>query len=438
MARRNTKKDILVALSYIDLLNPEFGLAKSYEVGLLDGPIRLYIVAIDVGLRLESSDEISLDDRAGAVGFTLGDCYQRGVGEAVERFSCLPTDKPLPGSVIARASQLAAEKVRMVEANGTWGLPWVTDEDAPIRWYMACDLADPSATAVAIPDWWVDVPTMSVVPGWQGCPSGVAAHLSWDLAVESAVNETIERDAVMRAWADPKHGVQPVSLTAVISYLRTSSDRCHRSVAQRLSTLMTESISSQLTVFRLSRSAYKRATYLAWLTDGAVAAAGAGTGKNEPESLLKAVREAWQAYSVISRGSSKIMDEALMEDGYVARSKMRIAHWASSTGVAAFYDWKNDVPNDHDLTIEALQSFWNDSKTDGESIIARMKTMGQMALAVDLTSRLPYEVRKFGFHAVKVFIEGCQPLVVAEGESWAYLAPALRPNRPNSLYQPLI
>jgi hypothetical protein len=168
--------------------------------------------------------------------------------------------------------------------------------------------------------------------------------------------------------------------------------------------------------------------YLAWTSSGGITAAGAGAAGRELECLIKAVKESRQAHLALSALGDAADASAPRADGYVERSRRRCRHWAGGTGAVAFEEWAASIPPGR----------LADSRSILDGTPTPPITAPEGALLVDLSDRLPPAVRVFGFHAVKVLVEGVQPLVSAEGEPWAYLDADLIPRRAHGLYQPLI
>ena len=133
---------------------------------------------------------------AGACSTTRTRTVVRAAGEAIERLALHGA-----GSVVATTAELGDKALQYWAPGADLG---ANPGDRTLSWFPATRLADGS-------QWWV--PAGLVVypgtpqdrPGFDAGPSGAAAGQSYSSALRAALLETVERDAVIVAWARQQH-----------------------------------------------------------------------------------------------------------------------------------------------------------------------------------------------------------------------------------------
>lgn len=144
---------------------------------------------------------------ASGAGLTIDHALVRTLGEAVERYSLASFDrksatlcrrKELTGPILDPALIVSFDSDEQSE--GRFGCVPYSDEYR-FQWIRALDLFQKRAAFLPAQFTYVPCPLAHGEPRlWQANTSGVAAARSFSKALEGAILELIERDAVMLAW----------------------------------------------------------------------------------------------------------------------------------------------------------------------------------------------------------------------------------------------
>ncbi len=398
------------------VLDPASGVVRSYALHRLSPPVSMHAMTVDIGTRFAGTAEPTAHDRVGAVDLTPAGALVRGTGEAVERYALAPRDAEPLDHVVGSRDELVAGGSRYLDPARWPGLPH-PERRAVTRWYRGVDATD--GTPLWVPAAVVDWPTAPTSEGWQGTPSGAAAHTGHDAAVEAALREVLERDALMAAWrrAD-RAGASVVDLgppgAADPRIARLAADRDGASVGAA----------------RIPSAVPTAHAYVGWVDDGRVLAVGAGLDPAEGTGVLAALREAWQIYGLLSTWEP---GTEATTDGFVAGAEARCAYWADGRGRAEFVDWLAPLAPALTQAHDAAPS------TAHDDLLRELTAGGRCVVVVDLTPRLPAPVRQAGMHAVKVLVEGLQPLLLLDDERWSVVPQRIGPApRPDAGPHPLI
>ncbi|MFC4556163.1 YcaO-like family protein [Georgenia faecalis] len=393
-----------------ELLRPEAGLARGFELVRHPDPPHLYLMVVDVGTRFASTTHPTVHDLAGAFDLQADGAVRRGLGEAVERCALAPRETGDP--VRATLADLRAAGTAAADAEH-WPGHWPVAEREDTTWYPAEELG--SGCERLVPSAWVDCPvTGPLAARWEGTPSGAAAHTSLDAATAVALAEVLERDALMRTWFRPD---------------RAAAVEVELAGDARLARLVSDQPQVTVRAACVPTALPDRHAYVAWVDDGVTIGTGAVAAAAEPEGVVKAVQEAWQIYLALR---SRARTGGTAEDGaraFVAHGEARCDFWTDGRGREAMRAWAQG--------LGPARPMRTDTPGEPAPAAAGLAARGFPVLRVDLTHRLPAAVRDAGFVAVKVLVGGLQPLVLDEAADWPFVDTRLGRRR-TVVFQPLI
>ena len=257
--------------------------------------------------------------------------------------------------------------------------------------------SDGSSVGVSVPAGAVDYPTGGPDdPSYDPSPSGTAAGLGLENAIERACKELLERDAAMRAWLEgaPLISVDLEAAEAIDADLYRLTRICRQ-------------LGLSFAVAYLPSQHLRVRPIMAMIIDRAhgVASAGLALGRSDPASSARALQEALQVRTVIT---ARTQEERTAPPTVVKDDNERARFWSSAVGVTAGLEW-----------ISAVQPATTPPIQDG----AEPRWAGLIGeyTVVDLTMRLPAEIQSMSWAVAKVFAPGLQPLRMSEEHSWSVL-----------------
>ncbi|GAA3283366.1 YcaO-like family protein [Nesterenkonia halobia] len=362
-------------------LDPCAGIARDVQVIAPEGVDRpLWTVAVDVGIGDRRDDEAPLDITwVGAAGLRRAGTMVRAAGESIERVA------------------LSMEGDMLVDKAMPWaprGASWASgaeSDDAPS--YHAVTLAEGVRAPTRVPASAVDYPPVGessfVDPG----PSGTAAGLGHAMALQSAAKETVERDAAMRAWYEPRrahriparvwHGAAP-------------------EVQRVVDALGSEGV--DVSCFTLDAAGDVQ-VLLALAIDHANGVVGAGLGL-EPlasQSVVRAVQEALQIRTLLI-DLRRYGDTAQVRFP-IEREIDRARYWSGPEAVPTALQW-----------VQQTDEFRGPSLRTGG--VNDWVSLLDTYTFIDLTERLPEKIRELGWSVVRLFSPTLQPLRMSEALGW--------------------
>lgn len=395
------------------LLEPTTGLAREHQLTRLPDPPHLYVMVIDIGTRFAGTTEPTVHDLTGAFDLGADAAALRGLGEAVERRALAPGGAADVGAVVGTRAELSAtDRSPLADLPGHW-----PQRSEPTTWYPAEEVG--TDRTWHLPAAWVDCPAHGPFAAeWEGTPSGAAAHTGLAAATAGAIGELLERDALMRSWyrAD-RAGAVELDLTAL--------------PAPALTRLVHDQPQVGVRVARIPTVLPDRYAYVGWVEDGVTVGTGATVADDDATGAVRAVLEAWQIYWSLRARFDQPPAAPVAAGPFHAIGEARCDYWADGRGRVAMADWSEALP-------PAAPLPGADPASPGPPDLATaLQEAGHRVLRVDLTPRLPAGVRDAGFVAVKVVVEGLQPLVLDERAKWSYV-PELLGQRRAVEFQPLI
>ncbi|MBO3663646.1 YcaO-like family protein [Microbacterium stercoris] len=371
----------MIPLDISATLDPATGIARAVRAFPPQSPDRpLWSVAVDIGMGERRDDQSALDITwVGAAGVRQGATFVRAAGEAVERWALL-SRAPLPR---------ADPSTPHAPAGMSWaGAPQQEDR------YSGVFFDGVDRQEVGVPASAVDYPPLRdselVDPG----PSGTAAGMGFDRALQSACKETIERDAAMRGWSRPQ------------TASRLESTPLERILAGETARLLAPVAAAgvDLRVVRLPAVGGVD-VLLALAIDRARSVVGAGLGLESlaQHALLRAVQEALQIRTLLLdlRRLEGTREVALP----IRREIDRARFWAGASAVRAADDWLALVPEARDPAADVAPV------RDWVALLPRRTV-------VDLTPRLPERARELNWAVVRVFCPDLRPLRMSEALAW--------------------
>ncbi|MYR46550.1 YcaO-like family protein [Streptomyces sp. SID5910] len=407
-------------IDFVATLDPGNGLAE--KSGMLPpappaDPLWKALIRLSCGAdRAENAAQALSPRVVGAYGHSRMDALVRGAGEAVERYALFPQPEPLPGAVRSAPSGLGARALAFAGPGVALGDARVTDR--PLTWYPARRLRD--GAEILVPAGLVDYPAPAEeAEGFDPGPSGAASGQGYDMALRSALLETVERDALLVAW-ERRLRPRRVDVGAVdADRVRKGKENAH-----------------WRTLLKLWGSA-REAGLVPVLADlptgvpGVVCTVGVVIDETGPQplatvgcnatdqvgwSMLGALQEALQIRSAVvnqreSHGYGEAPAEIRDDDDrlrYVASRQCfdLVGEWVAGFGEARAPRTARPV-----TTSGLLEGLLDD---------------GADPLAVDLTGRLPAALREMGWAAVKVVPVGYQQLRMAESPGFSWNTERLR------------
>ena len=395
-------------------LGPAGGIARVLS---LSPPRRPHNPLWCAGAELHAPPGLAAEDTplsarmVGAHGHSRSDALLRGSGEAVERFAL----HPLPGvpAVRGRATELPHPALGFHEPGVALGDPAAVD--AELHWYEGRRLRDSAPVMVPAPlvDWPADpVESRHFDPG----PSGAAAGNSAEMALRSALLEILERDAILTAW---ERGLRLPSYTDPEEVVPgdAGSGAARSALKSLWSLARSEGLAPKLA--RLPTAVPQVWCFMAALVDpagpGALATVGLKISDRPWESLLGAFQEAWQVRTALELSREGLGATPL--EGTITDEDDRIRHMLTPEGFDSIRDWvEGFVPGERPAPPTPVTS---------ADLLRGILADGGDPVSVDLTPRLPEQLRNMGWHAAKVIPVGYQHLRMDERPGWSWNRPRL-------------
>ncbi|MFK0181835.1 YcaO-like family protein [Streptomyces xanthochromogenes] len=364
----------------------------------------------------------------GAYGVSRSDVLVRAIGEAVERYALRPhpqDDVVLDTSTALGTAELAypgsdtaKDDLRYEQSHQ------LRNEERPLRLYRAARLHD--GQSVRVPAGLVDFPAAGDdACGFDPSPSGAAAGPGYRAALRSALLETIERDAVLIAWARALE-LPRIDLTRAVAQLAPSASR------KRLCRAIEQASKAgwEPVVAQVPTSIPGVVCAVGVVVDRTgrhpLAAVGCKASTDPAAALAGAVQEALQIRSVLHVVRQRLPDAPAPAAAQITDDTARAVHFASEPGTATVQEWINGFTSPGPLQLPLEQE-----EPDLAELIVAVHRDGGRPLAVDLTHRLPERLRSMGWAVVKVVPDGYQPLRVNEShkEPWHHQRLASVPAR---------
>ncbi|WP_269858702.1 YcaO-like family protein [Streptomyces sp. RPT161] len=354
----------------------------------------------------------------GAYGVSRSDVFVRAIGEAVERYALrpAPTDDPLHATHAA----LGAPTLDFGHHETSMGEPTVAS--CELAWYPARRLSD--GVTVRVPAGLVDFPASDAdAVGFDPSPSGAASGPGHQAALRSALLETIERDAVLVAWAR-RLELPRVDLGSTLAQLPPSPSLTRlRRALDRAGGAGCEPILAQVPT-----GVPGVVCAVGIIVDGAQddarrhpsAAVGCKASTDPAAALAGALQEALQIHSVLRVVRHRLPDAPAPDPTAITDDVARALYFASGEGVAAVDRWTScfgePVP---------LRPPGGGEEATLTELIDSVHADGGRPLVVDLSHRLPDPLRQMGWAVVKVIPDGYQPLLVNEQRAFVWNRPRL-------------
>jgi ribosomal protein S12 methylthiotransferase accessory factor len=322
--------------------------------------------------------------------------WLRAVMEGVERYACMAF-KP-EEFILASANDLGAQaldldlvprcsKRELEDPKCGYVLP---DKNAAIRWTRGYSLIERRER------WLPSIMThlyLRPLPEerfWQMITTGVAAHVSLEAALVSAICEVIERDAIALTWLAKLPLPRIVTPKPWPAVLAPNMERLGRSLIQHLFFDATTDVGIP-TVYavQLLQGHPHLSQYVNCAVEFDAAAA-----------CAKTIRESAPARTVFEGGykfPDKVEDFTALHDGaaYLGRPQHRAA-----------FDFLIDTPNTRTLDQVSIDAPAGDG-AKLRYLLDRLRALGMDVFAVDLTTR---ELRELGIWVVRVVIPGLMPM----------------------------
>ncbi|QKW08021.1 YcaO-like family protein [Streptomyces sp. NA04227] len=473
-------------IDFLATLRPEQGLAELCEVRPARPGDLLWQVLVRLRVGAGAAESVELADSAelarsaepgeeaaadsapesahsltprvvGAYGHSRTDALVRGVGEAVERFALFPERGAPEGAVRGTLRELTPDALEFADPDVALGDPRAAEQE--LLWYPARRLRD--GAEVLVPAALVDYPA-SVEDGayFDPSPSGAASGQGQEMALRSALLETVERDALMVAWerrlvlsrirvdrllgADGTAGIAgsvgtgggaadvgpktPGAKAVGAAAVAAAADARGKAHASRR---------HLLTLWRRVEAAGLRPV-LADLPTGLpgvhctvaivfdeqrrhpLAAVGCNTSDDPWRAMLGAFQEALQIRTVVRHLGTE-------EDGLgpapevIVTDDDRLRHVASRTGYEQVSEWVAAFTE----TEAPERSAELPPPLSASDIVDRIVADGGDPLALDLSFRLPAGLRAMGWSAMKVIPAGSQALRLSERHDFTWHRPRL-------------
>ena len=396
-------------------LAPETGLALSCTMVAPDREVgqHLWVAAVDVGLsRVRECGGLDL---VGAGGYRRGETVLRAAGEAVERAALVPP----PVDPLGRRPVPPGHPARM--AVGTPGVARALPEleELTVDCLPALDLSDPGRPApVLLPACLVDDPVTAqracVDPG----PTGTAAGPTLGFAVERALLEDVERDAVQTGWA-LRRAVRVRQLRDVVGGAGRGGSAAAAALLDGERVLAAAGLSTDLVEFPADVPGVSVVLALLRDADRDLVAAGACATWSAGAASATAVREALQVYALL-RGLTPAAERAVVDEA------SRAAYWCSSGSVDRATAWLDDLCAICPAGQEPHPRVGVGVHERVHHLAGALARRGRRPVVCDLTARLPPRVRELGWHAVKGVVLGSQQLRMSEVPEHTWNLPRLR------------
>lgn len=379
------------------ILDPDVGVVRwmNQSRSSISG---LPVWTVGTGLACGHPEPAGADEMArcvtGACAPSRTEAVIRAVGEAVERYALHG-----PPDLQARMSEVPGPVLQMREPGAELADP---PTDRVIGWYRSTRLSD-GATVLA-PSGVVEYPGTDLPPGFDPGPSGAAAGVGSDAALRSALLETVERDAIIVAWARQLR-LQEVDVDRVL-VAATADERWQR-LADSVALVREAGLQP---VFARVPCGVPGVVCVVGGLDGPPGqpriALGAKASEHPADALRAALHESMQLYPALGT-------VAPAGDPMVSTELDRMRFLASSAGQAALRQWLAD-PEPHEYpTVQG-------PSRSTQALLADLMADGLDPHLVDLSGRLPPRLRDRGWAVVKVIPVGYQPLRIDERTEYGW------------------
>lgn len=433
-------------IDFLATVHPDQGLAEVFEARPARPGDVLWqaVVRLTAGAQREQEKQSGADGQGlnprvvGAYGHSRTDVLARGVGEAVERFALFPERGAPDGAVRGRLSELGERALPFHDPAVALGDPRAAG--AEHLWYPARRLGDDSE--ILVPAALVDYPAPAPhYTHFDPSPSGAASGHGYEMALRSALLETVERDALMVAWQrrlrlaririedvlaisgpglgpGPGNGVRTgagVSAAAGAAAARGKRHAARRNLLALWRRARAEGLTPVVADLPTGLPDIHCAVgvVLDEKRTSPLAAVGCNTHEDPWRAMLGALQEALQIRTVVRHLGTE--DHGLGEaPGVIVTDDDRLRHVASRAGYEQVSEWVatfTEAPPPQDPAPSALPA---------ARLVERILADGGDPLALDLSFRLPPGLREMGWAAVKVIPVGHQPLRLVErhGFTW--------------------
>lgn len=322
----------------------------------------------------------------------------RTAGEVVERFALheAPGMRMTPEEVGTDAVDLRRPGAELADPPAHARLLWYAGR----RWRDGAERLVPSGL--------VDFPAQPEdLPGFDPGPSGAAAGIGTDAAVRSALLETVERDAVIVAWARQLR-LTTVDLDAAAG--GSSDDPWWHEVSRTVEAARAAGL--EVVCSQVPTSVEHVVCVVAGLRGteprGPRLCLGAKASEHPGRAVLGALEESFQLYFGLDA-----LDAPADPPPVVVTEEDRMRFIASTRGVAALETWLESP--DH-------TSFAGHSAVDVEceQLLRAMRADGADPVLLRLTTRLPEGLRRQGWEVYKVVPVGYQPLRIDERHTFGW------------------
>ena len=347
------------------------------------------------------ADSAEIDDTdsvAGASSMSFEHARLRLAGECVERFVLGSLDVTEHGPALTFAA-VGRRSAALSRHDVVCGAGLYPSESAVVRWVDGIDLV--TRRPLAVPAQLVHVPyvfdeTESVLRA--PISTGAAAHTDLDSALLNGLLECIERDAFTYAWCRQSilAEFEPEQLAnAGGEAVRRRLDACRRYRLRPRCFLLPTDVEAVTVVM----------VVLCDTTGvGPSVCVGAKASMSLLASMVGALDETHQIRSWMRRLQSNGEPPA---EPPLDRLHDRALYWLQPGPARELLDWL-DRSTRRDVAAE------QPSGAGLADVCASVASVAGTVAAVDLTSRLPRDVARSGWHVVKVVCPGLQPMSLSD------------------------
>jgi len=320
----------------------------------------------------------------------------RAVMEGAERYACMASFND--EFIVASANELGNEALDLDTVPRCSEKEYMdpkcpfrpADKNVPIRWVKGYSLIDKCYRMVPAVMSHLGLQQNDGERFWEMISTGIAAHFDLETALTSAINESIERDAIAITWL-ARLPLPKIELPTVVpAVLAPNLNRQNQSLLQHYFFDATTDLGIP-TVYavQLLDGHPHVAQYVNCATDFSAAAA-----------CAKTIREAAPARPVFEDGygfPDKVADFVALHDGaaYMGRPEMRYGFdfLLKNQNTRPLADIEIDVPSGKGKRLGFL--------------LDRLRAANMDAVVVDLTTD---ELRELGVWVVRVVIPGLMPM----------------------------
>lgn len=335
----------------------------------------------------------------GACSVSRGRAMVRTAGEVVERLAL----HGAPGVRISPA-ELGDLAVDLRRSGAELAAPGL--DAAPLRWYVGRRWSDDAHQFV--PAGLVDFPALpDDLPGFDPGPSGAAAGIGADAAMKSALLETVERDAVIVAWARQLR-LTAVDLDAAVEGM--PEDPWWREVSTTVGVAREAGL--EVVCARVPTSVAHVVCVVAGVRGteqgGPRLCLGAKASEHPGRAVLGALEESFQLYFGLD-----MLSGPLEAPSVVVTEEDRMRFVASPDGVEALETWL-ETPDRTTFADRPAPDL------ECEELLRSVRADGADPVVLRLTTRLPESLRRQGWEVYKVVPVGYQPLRIDERHTFGW------------------